>query len=166
LHSGTGTDRPALTCYVVRHGTAAPGSDDRARPLTPAGRAEVEATARALAAHGVAVDEIRHSGLARARETAEILGRILAPPRGIHATRGLGPEDDPDVAAAELTLTAVPVLLVGHLPHLARLAAMLVGADELERVQFTPGTAVGLRREAQSWALGLVVSPPAGGGAP
>jgi hypothetical protein len=45
-------------------------------------------------------------------------------------------------------------------------AAMLVGADELERVQFTPGTAVGLRREAQSWALGLVVSPPAGGGAP
>jgi phosphohistidine phosphatase len=161
LPSATGTDRPALTCYLVRHGTAAPGSDDRARPLTPAGRAEVEATARTLVSHGVEVAEIRHSGLVRARESAEVLGRLLAPARGIHATTGLGPEDDPDIAAAELALTAEALLLVGHLPHLARLAATLVGAGELERVQFTPGTAVGLRRTARGFTLGLVVSPPA-----
>jgi phosphohistidine phosphatase len=163
LGSGSDTDRPAVTCYVVRHGTAIPGSDDRSRPLAPEGRAQVEATARTLVSHGVQVAEIRHSGLARARETAEILGRILAPARGVHATIGLGPEDDPAIAGAELELATEALMLVGHLPHLARLTARLAGADALERVQFTPGTAVGLRRDSRGWALGLVVSPSAGG---
>ena len=151
-----------MRCYLVRHGTAASGSDDRTRPLTPEGRAEVEATARALVVHGVEVAEIRHSGLARARETAEILGGSLAPPHGVHATPGLAPEDDPDVAAAELELAAEPLMLVGHLPHLARLAAALVGGAELERIRFAPGTAVGLRRGPDDWELELVVPPRVG----
>jgi phosphohistidine phosphatase len=151
-----------VRCYLVRHGTAAPGSDDGTRPLTPEGRAEVEATTRALAALRVEVAEIRHSGLARARETAEILARLLAPPRGVHPAADLAPGDDPDIAAAELELAAEPLLLVGHLPHLARLAATLVGGAELERVRFAPGTAVGLRRGAGGWALELVVPPSAG----
>ena len=152
-----------MTCYLVRHGTAAAGSDDRTRPLTPEGRAEVEATARALVARGAEVAEIRHSGLVRARETAEILGRVLMPARGIRATTGLAPEDDPDVAAAELGLVAAPLMLVGHLPHLARLTAALVGGAKL--VHFAPGTAVGLRRGLGSWELELVV-PPRVGAAP
>jgi phosphohistidine phosphatase len=151
-----------VTCYHVRHGTAAAGPDDRARPLTPVGRTEVLATARALAARGVAVAEIRHSGLARARETAEILGGTLAPPHGVHAATGLAPEDDPDVVAAELELTAEPVMLVGHLPHLARLTAALVKGAAVERIAFTPATAVGLRRRADGWELEMLVPPPTG----
>jgi phosphohistidine phosphatase len=150
-----------VTCVLVRHGSAAPGPDDRARPLTPAGRGEVEGTARALKAHGVRVVEIRHSGLLRARETAEILGARLAPSRGIHAMTGLLPEDDPDVAAAELALETAPVMLVGHLPHLARLAAVLAGNAAAERISFTPGTAVGLGQGPDGWTLALIV--PAGG---
>jgi phosphohistidine phosphatase len=146
-----------VTCVLVRHGTAAPGPDDRARPLTPAGRAEVEGTARALEAHGVRVAEIRHSGLLRARETAEILGARFAPPRGVHATTGLLPEDDPDVAAAELALAATPVMLVGHLPHLARLTVALAGGAAVEGIPFTPATAVGLRRGPDGWTIALVV---------
>jgi phosphohistidine phosphatase len=153
-----------VKCYLVRHGTAAAGPDDRARPLTPAGRTEATATARALAAHGVEVSEIRHSGLVRARETAEILAGNLAPPRGVRATTGLAPDDDPDVAAAELALAAAPLMLVGHLPHLARLATALVGNASLEGVVFGPGTAVGLRRDPDGWALELVVPSCAGGG--
>ena len=152
-----------MTCYLVRHGTAAAGSDDRTRPLTPEGRAEIEATARALVARGAEVTEIRHSGLVRARETAEILGGILMPARGVRATTGLAPEDDPDVAAAELGLVASPLMLVGHLPHLARLTAALVGGATLERIHFNPGTAVGLRRGPGGWELDLVVPPHAGG---
>jgi phosphohistidine phosphatase len=153
-----------VTCYLVRHGTAAAGSDDRTRPLTPAGRTEVLATARALAAHGAAVAEIRHSGLARARETAEILGEVLAPRHGVVAATGLGPEDDPDVAAAELGLAGEPLMLVGHLPHLARLTVALVGGAADERIVFAPATAVGLRRRPDGWALDLVVPPRAGAG--
>lgn len=151
-----------MTCYVVRHGTAAVGPDDRARPLTPEGRGEVEATARALRAHGVQVAEVRHSGLVRARETAEILARALAPPRGVHAATGLAPEDDPDVARAELDLATEPLMIVGHLPHLARLTAALVGAVATEPIRFTPGTAVGLRRGPSGWELDHVLSPRVG----
>jgi len=148
-----------VTCYLVRHGAAAPGSDDRLRPLTPAGRIEVESTARVLLTQGVEVAEIRHSGLTRARETAEILSARLTPPQGIRATTGLAPEDDPDVAAAELELTTSPLMLVGHLPHLARLATALVGDAAVERIHFAPATAVALRRRPQGWAVDLVVGP-------
>ena len=151
-----------MTCYLVRHGTAAPGPDDRARALTPKGRAEIEATARALAARGTEVAEIRHSGLVRARETAEILNGTLVSARGVHAVTGLAPEDDPDVAAAELGLTTVPLMLVGHLPHLARLAAALVGSSALDRIHFAPGTAVGVRRRPQGWQVELIVPAPTG----
>ena len=85
-------------CYLVRHGTAAPGPDDRARPLTPVGRAEVAAIAQALRARAVEVFEIRHSGLVRARESADILARVLAPREGVREISGLAPEDDPAVA--------------------------------------------------------------------
>jgi phosphohistidine phosphatase len=151
-----------VICYLVRHGSAAPGPDDGARPLTAEGRAEVEGTARALRARGVGVAEIRHSGLARARETAELLGRTLTPLRGVRAVSGLAPEDDPDIARAELELATEPLLLVGHLPHLARLARALLGGPELERIPFPPATAVGLRRGPDGWALELVVPPRTG----
>jgi phosphohistidine phosphatase len=151
-----------VTSYLVRHGTAAPGPSDRARPLTADGRAEIEATARALVGHGVQIAEIRHSGLVRARESAEVLGRALAPARGVRATAGLAPDDDPDIAAAELDLAREPLMLVGHLPHLARLATAMVGETQMGRVHFAPGTAVGLRRSASGWQLDLVVPAPGG----
>ena len=115
-------------------------------------------------ARGVAVAEIRHSGLARARETAEILGGTLAPPQGVHATTGLEPEDDPAVAAAELDLVAEPLMLVGHLPHLARLTAALVGGAAVERITFAPATVLGLRRLPDGWTLELLVPPRTGSG--
>ncbi len=152
-----------MTCYLVRHGAAASGPDDRVRPLTREGRAEIEATARALAARGVDVAEIRHSGLARARESAEILGATLAPPHGVHTAAGLLPEDDPAAAAAEVELAEAPLMLVGHLPHLARLAAALVGDTVLERVHFAPATAAGLRRGPDGWQLEWVVPAGTGG---
>jgi phosphohistidine phosphatase len=76
---------------------------------------------------------------------------------------GLLPEDDPAVAAAELELAAEPLMLVGHLPHLARLSGALVRGITLEGVQFAPGTAVGLRRAADGWHVELIVPARPGG---
>jgi phosphohistidine phosphatase SixA len=52
-------------------------------------------------------------------------------------------------------------MVVGHLPHLARLVAVLVGAALPEPIRFTPGTAVVLRRGRGGWALETVVGPHA-----
>jgi phosphohistidine phosphatase len=95
----------------------------------------------------------------RARETADILGRALAPPRGVLATSGLAPEDDPGVARAELELGAEPVMLVGHLPHLERLAVALLGPGGAEALRFAPATAIGLARDGRGWSVEAVVAP-------
>ena len=153
-----------MTCYLVRHGEARPGPDDAARPLTPEGREAVEGMARRLAALGVEVAEIRHSGLVRARETAEILARRLRPPGGAVPVEGLAPGDDPRVARAALEGPPAPLMLVGHLPHLGRLAAALVlGSATREVVRFQPGSAVCLVRAGDGWAVEWALPPePAG----
>jgi phosphohistidine phosphatase len=110
----------------------------------------------------VEVAEIRHSGLVRARETAEILGASLVPPRGVHATTGLLPEDDPAIVAAKLDLAEEPLMVVGHLPHLARLAGSLLGAALTGPIQFSPATAVALHRGSGGWTLEGVIAPRPG----
>jgi len=119
----------------------------------------VAAIAQALRARAVEVAEIRHSGLARARETAEILARVLGSGAAVRAVSGLAPEDDPDVARAELDLAREPLMLVGHLPHLGRLASGLLGPEGGEIPSFTPGTALGLARVADGWRLDLLLRP-------
>jgi phosphohistidine phosphatase len=144
--------------YLVRHGEAGPDPDDAARVLTTRGREAVEAVALRLRAAGLEVAEIRHSGLARARQTADVLARHLAPARGVAVMEGLGPDDDPRRAATALASAADPVMLVGHLPHLARLAGLLLGGDRAA-VRFEPGTALGLGRGPDGWVLDWMLPP-------
>jgi len=151
---------PSLRTYLVRHGEAAPGPVDAQRPLTASGRRSVEAAARRLVERGVVVAEIQHSGLLRARQTADSLGAALELPRGIRAVDALGPEDDPEEARGRLEASTEPLLLVGHLPHLARLVAALVGKDGV--VAFQPATVVCLARGVGAWTVEWVLdSPPA-----
>jgi phosphohistidine phosphatase len=137
--------------YLVRHGEAKPGPDDAARPLTDRGRDVVERLGRAAAERGIEVAEIRHSGLLRARQTAEILATHLRPRGGVRATTGLAPEDDPDIVRGEYQEAAEPLVLVGHLPHLARLEARLTGRQT--ELSLRPGSLLALARSADGWEL-------------
>ena len=112
-----------MRVFLVRHGEAAdaPGP----RPLTAAGRADAARLAQWCEAEGVAPHEIRHSGILRAAETAEILAARLHPPGGVRAVRGLEPGDDPAPWDLELRLESDPVMLVTHMPFVAELAALL-----------------------------------------
>ena len=145
-----------MTLYLVRHGEAKPDADDAARPLTDRGRAVVERLGEAAAARGVVVAEIRHSGLLRARQTAEILAAHLRPRGGVRATTGLGPDDDPDIARAECQEAGEPLVLVGHLPHLARLESGLTGRQT--ELSLQPGTMLALARTAGGWELSWRIS--------
>jgi phosphohistidine phosphatase len=77
----------------------------------------------------------------------------------------LAPNDDPEELARALLHAGEPRLLVGHLPHLARLASRLVVGDAArEVVAFRMGGLVALRREAQFFRVRFVLPPELVGG--
>ncbi len=154
----------ALNVYLVQHGEAEPESVDPTRPLTASGRRDVERVARFAAKLGLDVAQIRHSGKPRAEQTAALLADALSPPDGVAAIPGLAPKDDVRPVADALARESRPVMLVGHLPFLARLAGLLVSADsERPAVRFRMGGIVCLAREENRWAVAWVLTPEMAG---
>jgi phosphohistidine phosphatase len=147
--------------YLVQHGKAKPKDEDPERTLTEEGRAEVEGVARFLAPSLSAQRAvIYHSGKARARQTAHALTAAF-PSAALEEVGGLGPMDDPLIWAQRLAEGEGDVVLVGHLPHLGRLAGLLLaGSPEEQPVSFSNGGVVCLRRNAEGrWTLVWSVVP-------
>jgi phosphohistidine phosphatase len=150
--------------YLVQHAEARPKDQDPDRPLTEQGRRDIEAVAAVASRLGVQVDQIRHSGKVRARQTAEVLGQALMPARGVAAMSGLGPTDDVAPVARELAAAGRPLMLVGHLPFMERLAAhLLTGDPERTVVEFTKGGVVNLARQDGAWRVQWIVTPAVAG---
>ena len=146
--------------YLARHGEAVAEAIDGSRPLTRAGRENVERVARLAVQKAVHVSVIFHSGILRACQTAEVFAAHLAPSGGVLAMSGLRPEDDPSLAAAELAVSKSPVMLVGHLPHMNRLAALLAPGDaEGEGINFMPAMMACYSREGPLWTLKWTLTP-------
>ena len=119
-----------MQLYLVRHAHALDGADDVARPLSPKGRAQVKRLGGFLRASGVfAPEEIWHSGLVRACDTAELLAERLKSASPIRDVAGLMPGDDPRMIARRLAKLGRSVALVGHEPHLSALASLLVAGN-------------------------------------
>ena len=149
-----------MIAYLVRHGEAVSASDDPQRPLSRSGREAVAQIARLARERQVMASVIYHSGILRAQETAEILAQQLMPPSGVKVISGLLPEDDPATGRAELELATDPIMLVGHLPHLSRLAALLVRGDVNDRVvDFQPAAMVCCSRSAARWKIDWQLAP-------
>ena len=146
--------------FLVQHGEAKSGSEHPDRPLTEGGAATVGRMAAWAKGVGLEVDEIRHSGKRRAEETAAILGEHLQPGGGVVTVSGLKPKDDVAPLAAALEGERRSVMLVGHLPHLAGLAALLVVGDpERPVVRFHNGGIVCLARAEAGWSAEWIVTP-------
>ena len=151
-----------MNLYLVQHGRSKSKEEDPDRPLTDRGEAEVRKTASHVASHaGIAVRRIVHSGKTRARQTAEILGEFLKPQGGVEAAEGLDPMADPGIWAAKTAGQTVDVMLVGHLPHLSRLASLLIcGNAEIKVIDFKNGGIVCLNRDDEGdWTVGWIVVP-------
>lgn len=137
--------------YLVQHGDAVEEAVDPTRPLSPQGRADVEALARACRGR-IAARQIIHSGKLRAEQTAEILGQVLGMP--VKAAAGLNPGDPPRPVAEKIT-GSDDLLIVSHLPFLERLTGLLVAGDEARQiVAFQRGGMVCLeRRSTESFCI-------------
>ncbi len=134
-----------MLLILVRHGRAEPAGADEERPLTPEGRADAQRAAAFVARLAGADAEVYHSGLRRAAQTAEIVAAALraAPPR---IAKGLHPDDDPDDLDEFLRETPRDAVLVGHLPHLARLIRRLLHGGPALGADVPPGTVACLSR--------------------
>ena len=149
----------AVRVYLVQHGQAKPEDEDSQRPLTDRGADDVRWVAQwAIDRFGVRPSRIIHSGKTRARETAQIWGRLsrVETEQG----DGLAPDDDPTTWVRQI---AAEVMLVGHLPHLAKLASLLLTGDvNRQLVGFRQGGLVAAERTESGWAVTLVLPPSAG----
>lgn len=133
--------------YLVHHGAAASPDVDPQRPLTEAGRAGVERVALAAAAGGATPEAIWHSGKLRARQTGEVFRHACNPLALFTMVRGLQPNDPPDVLADRVTGETRDLMLVGHLPHIARLFNRLVGENTDEPLDFPLHGVVALEQD-------------------
>ena len=149
-----------MEVYLVQHGEATPKSVDPARPLSDQGRKEVGQVAFVAAQMGLVVGQIRHSGKTRAEQTAAILGEALSPAGGVVAVPGLAPLDDVKPIADALESESQLVMLVGHLPFMARLAGLLLTGDaDNQVVRFRMGGIVCLARDENRWQMAWILTP-------
>jgi phosphohistidine phosphatase len=150
-----------MRIYLVQHGEAKPKEEDPERSLTARGEADVRRVAEFAERAGIQVGQIRHSGKLRAEQTADILAHALRPKHGIVSMSGLNPNDDVEPVAQAADLASEPVMFVGHLPHLARLAARLVtGHPDRDAALFRMGGIVCLERIAEGrWVVAWMVTP-------
>jgi phosphohistidine phosphatase len=149
-----------MNVYLVQHGEAEAESVDPARPLTAQGRADVGGVAAAAARLGVDVHQIRHSYKTRAEQTAAILGEALSPPGGVVPAPGLAPRDGVHPVAEMLAHELRPLMLVGHMPFMARLAGLLVAGDaDCPVVRFRQGGIVCLVLQDGRWSVDWVLTP-------
>jgi phosphohistidine phosphatase len=147
--------------YLVQHAEARKKEEDPTRDLSEKGLQDIKKVAEYGRKLNLTVNQILHSGKTRALRTAESLAESLKPSKGITETDGLAPLDDPEVWAGRISGMAEDLALVGHLPHLARLAALLLCGDrEKSVINFKMGGMVCLRRlEAGQWAVEWMVIP-------
>ena len=104
----------------------------------------------------------------RAVRTAQLLRLATHSPLPLKVFAGLEPEADPRKTAALLAKSRRSRLLVGHNPHLAGLAALLLGlADGGEAVRFRKAGLMALERRSKpdrvrpfgAWSLLWMVPP-------
>jgi len=141
--------RMVRTLVLLRHGLAAGQGPDSG--LLPEGEAYLRRLGARLAGEGWKPAAILASPYLRARSSAAVLADSLGIREPTVLLSELLPEADAGEALAAITAAApaaTPVLVVTHLPLVARLANELVGED----VSFSPGTFVEIAREGAGGA--------------
>lgn len=147
--------------YLVQHAEAKREEEDATRPLSEKGLQDITRVASYVSQLNIKVSKIFHSTKLRARQTAEVLFENLKPLKGISGVDGLSPLDEPNIWAERLKDVPDGSFLVGHLPHLAKLASLLLcGNAEKNIVSFKMAGIVCLKRDdAGAWSLQWMLTP-------
>jgi len=151
-----------MKIYLVRHGKAKKISKggDTARPLSEAGRDEVSRMASFLG-RSFRVPRVVHSGLVRAAQTALILAETVSPGNmAEESSTPMGPMNDVEPFADSLARATDDIMLVGHMPFMARLVSYMVTGDADADVCYFETAAVAcLEGEDDEWVLQWMAGP-------
>jgi phosphohistidine phosphatase len=150
-----------MLLYLVQHAEAKKEEEDPERGLTDKGFRDIARTAVYAQKLGFRVSAIYHSGKKRAAQTAKVLADYLKPEKGIAGTDKLAPMDDPAIWSKRVTEMSGDIMLVGHLPYLAKLTGLLLCGDKEKMfVDFRMAGIVCLKRsEDGTWALEWMIVP-------
>lgn len=150
-----------MNIYLVQHGKPIPKEEDPERSLSAQGKEDVEKMAAFLMKAGIEVYDIFHSGKTRARDTAEIIASKLNPDKKPIKKGGLSPLDEVKIIAKDIEQIRNDFMIVGHLPHLAKLISFLITGNETNPiVSFKQGSVVCLeKREEGNWSIAWMLVP-------
>jgi phosphohistidine phosphatase len=150
-----------MKLYLIQHAKALSKEQDPDRPLSEEGRAELDKITAFIRPLNLSVDYLWHSGKKRAAQTAEALAQVIKIEKTQAALDNLGPSDD--VAAFEKKIAPLDcnIMVVGHLPFLSKLTALLLNKDEsAQTIAFRNAAVVCLdRTENNQWLLDWIVTP-------
>lgn len=149
-----------MKAILVQHAQALSKEEDPDRPLSPQGRETIQSIADYAARNlDLELGRIWHSGKTRAFQTAEVLNSTLGTSIGVRSSEDLSPLDDPRAWAERLAEMSHDVMLVGHLPHLSRLASLLLCGDpDIEPITVQNAGLICLERK-DGWKLRWMLVP-------
>ena len=113
--------------YLIRHAHARDAGRDFDRPLSDEGHAQVDRLVQFLRGGKVpAPEEVWHSHLVRAAETAQLVASGLGWKAPISATDGLEPDADLRTILVRVNASDCPLAIFSHEPFLGGLAALMI----------------------------------------
>ena len=158
----TGVNGPRVRLYIAHHGNAVGPQENPMRPLSATGQQQVADLAAEAAGRGVRPRVIWHSGKLRARQTAEAYWRACNPLAQVTAARGLLPGDPPGWIADRMLAEEGELMVVGHMPHLPLLLALLLtGTTDAADAGFPLNGLVCVEEQAGMWTERWRLAPPA-----
>jgi len=146
---------------LVQRGESKSEEEDPQRGLTDKGIGEVQKIPNFLRPLKLALDAVWHSGKARAQQTGELLAEAVGARDRVVQREGLGPKDQVATTKEALEQTGGDLMIVGHLPFLGKLVALLVtGSEKNEIVEFRFGCVVCVERsDDKKWKIAWMVTP-------
>lgn len=146
-----------MKLYLMRHGQAASVEIDPEKGLSDKGKAEIEQLAHKLAKQDITFKQVFHSEKKRARQTAEIMTKILAPDIIPVCRDNLRPNDVPELLLPTINSWHEDTLIASHLPFVPTLLTLLTGNGQ--STSFTPGTIACLTKAGPKWQLEWASKP-------
>lgn len=150
-----------MKLYLVQHAKAASKDVNPERPITEEGRREINDIAAFIRPLNLTVDYLWHSGKTRARQTAEVLAEVIIVRNEMAANDGLAPNDEVRAIVEKINAAGQDVMIVGHLPFVAKLASLLLtGSESSSTVAFKQGGIVCLNYlDEGKWQIEWMITP-------